>query len=152
MQWWLIGVSLLCLLCLLCLGVEYSRAMNKVQTLLATPPDRVQEKLDELAPYRWLARWRLAHEMTDGKTDQDRLHATLAMARFFPDRTVLHSVQRLWQVYDGENDWRKLAVQQLYVGLGPISFCHGALDVAEGGDTTLVTEFLVQAAAEASPS
>jgi formylglycine-generating enzyme required for sulfatase activity len=152
LQWWLIGVSLLCLLCLLCLGVEYSRAMNKVQTLLATPPDRVQEKLDELAPYRWLARWRLAHEMTDGKTDQDRLHATLAMARFFPDRTVLHSVQRLWQVYDGENDWRKLAVQQLYVGLGPISFCHGALDVAEGGDTTLVTEFLVQAAAEASPA
>ena len=148
-QWRLGAVSLVCLLGL---GFAYSRAMNNVRTLLAPPPDRVQAELDELAPYRWLARWRLAHEMTDGKTDQDRLHATLAMARFFPDRTVLHSVQQLWQVYDGENDWRKLAVQQLYVGLGPISFCHGALDVAEGGDTTLVTEFLVQAAAEASPS
>ncbi|TWW09495.1 hypothetical protein E3A20_13760, partial [Planctomyces bekefii] len=148
-QWRLGAVSLVCLLGL---GFAYSRAMNNVRTLLATPPDRVQAELDELAPYRWLARWRLAHEMTDGKTDQDRLHATLAMARFFPDRTVLHSVQQLWQVYDGENDWRKLAVQQLYVGLGPISFCHGALDVAEGGDTTLVTEFLVQAAAEASPA
>jgi len=64
----------------------------------------------------------------------------------------MQSVLRLWQLYDGENDWRKLAVQQLYVGLGPISFCRGAIDGAKDGDTTLVTEFLVRAAAEASPA
>jgi acyl carrier protein phosphodiesterase len=148
-QWRLGAVSLVCLLGL---GFAYSQAINNVRTLLATTPDRVQATLDELAPYRWLARWRLAHEMTDGKADQDRLHATLAMARFFPDRTVMQSVLRLWQLYDGENDWRKLAVQQLYVGLGPISFCRGAIDGAKDGDTTLVTEFLVRAAAEASPA
>jgi len=148
-QWRLGAVSLVCLLGL---GFAYSRAINNVRTLLATTPDRVQVELDELAPYRWLVRWRLAHEMTDGKADQDRLHATLAMARFFPDRTVLQSVLQLWQLYDGENDWRKLAVQQLYVGLGPISFCRGAIDGAKGGDTTLVTEFLVQAAADDSPA
>ncbi|MFM7919880.1 MAG: hypothetical protein ACKPJJ_06605, partial [Planctomycetaceae bacterium] len=88
---------------LLFLSFAYSRAMNNVRTLLATPADRVQAELEELAPYRWLARWRLSQEMTGGK-GKDRQRATLAMARFFPSRTVVQEVGRGWNDFEVEEE------------------------------------------------
>lgn len=142
--------------CLMLLAYACTRAINQVRTLLATPADRVQTELSELAPYRWPARWWLWHEMTAGKTPEDRLRATLAMARFFPSETVLTALHAGSKTVDVNNeDERKnyrLASRQLFDAVGRGLFALRAIELSADGDPTLVTEFVEDIRADGEPA
>ncbi|MFM7918755.1 MAG: hypothetical protein ACKPJJ_00945, partial [Planctomycetaceae bacterium] len=64
----------------------------------------------------------------------------------------MQEVRRGWNDFEVEEEEnREIAVRQLYAGLGPVAFLNAAMSLDYEADPTLVTEFLVQAAAAGQP-
>jgi len=150
---WQVLVGCLSVICLLCF-LGYVQVLHNVRTLLEMPANRLQVQFEKYSTYRWLYRSRLSHEMTDGENAQDRLRATLAMAHFFPGRPVLEAARQVLREFDYDDEIEaenlNLAMKQLYVELGPITFLSEAIQDPE--DPTLATEFIVHSASARQPA